>query len=326
MSAPDIASYDHFLVGFSGGKDSIASVLALLAAGADPAKIELWHQCIDGHGRPRPGVFPTVFMDWPCTPGYCVAVAAALGLPLYFSWKRGGFLGEMRRDNQPTAPTFFETPGGEIVSIGGKGKNGTRLMYPQPSGDLSVRWCSSYLKIDVMAAAIRNQARFQNARTLVITGERAEESPKREKYAMFETHRSTASTRHVDHWRPVHAWKTAEVWAALQSACILAHPAYRMGWGRVSCACCIFGSANQWASIQAVNPMQFDRVAHYERLQNHTIKRGETVLQLAGRGTPYAAITPELITEALDPHWNNRVIVDPWLMPAGAFAESTGPT
>ena len=43
----------------------------------------------------------------------------------------------------------------------------------------SVRWCSAYLKIDVGAAALRGQARFEGKRTLFVTGERAEESAAR---------------------------------------------------------------------------------------------------------------------------------------------------
>jgi hypothetical protein len=31
---------------------------------------------------------------------------------------------------------------------------GTRLKFPQVSADLNVRWCSAYLKIDVMARVL----------------------------------------------------------------------------------------------------------------------------------------------------------------------------
>src|SRR3546814_13356546 len=67
---------------------------------------------------------------------------------------------------------------------------GTRGKFPQLSPDLSVRWCSAYLKIDVMAASIRNQDRFLGKRTLVVTGERAQESVASSKYQTFERHRT----------------------------------------------------------------------------------------------------------------------------------------
>jgi len=38
-----LASYDKYIVAFSGGKDSIALVLYLLSVGVPTHKIELWH-------------------------------------------------------------------------------------------------------------------------------------------------------------------------------------------------------------------------------------------------------------------------------------------
>ncbi len=143
ISAPepqiDINSYDYYLVAFSGGKDSLASLLNLLDLGISPNKIELWHHCVDG----KPG---NNFMDWLPTLSYVKKVANFLNIPLYFSWRNGGFKKELFRNNEPTAAMTIETPSG-IIKTGGKGKNGTRRKFPQQSGNLQVRWCSSYLKI-----------------------------------------------------------------------------------------------------------------------------------------------------------------------------------
>lgn len=111
--APDLASYDHVLVFTSGGKDSTASLIVVIEAGADPARIELHHHEVDGRGP--------VFMDWPVTPSYCRALAAAFVLPILFSWREGGLLREMLRDGTPTAPVGFERPDGGTVTVGGKG-------------------------------------------------------------------------------------------------------------------------------------------------------------------------------------------------------------
>ncbi len=153
MSGLVVGAYDRYIVAFSGGKDSLACVLYLLDIGIHKNNIELWHHDVDGGpGSPR-------FMDWPVTRSYCQRIADALQLPIYFSWREGGFMREMMRDQQATAQTTFEYPAvylGDRVSIklrrsvGGKGKPGTRLKFPQVSADLSVRWCSAYLKIDVM--------------------------------------------------------------------------------------------------------------------------------------------------------------------------------
>ena len=121
----------------------------------------------------------------------------------------------------PTAPVVFETPDG-VIRAGGQGPEGTRLRFPQVSASLSVRWCSASLKVEVADRALRGQDRLLSRRTLMVTGERAEESPARAHYAAFEPHRTdtrdgTRRRRHVDHFRPVHAWSEAEVWAILSA-------------------------------------------------------------------------------------------------------------
>ncbi len=315
---PALSTYDRVIVAFSGGKDSLACLLHLIELGVPTSKIELWHHDVDGHSD-------VAFMDWPCTPAYCRAIAQALDIPIYFSWKEGGFEREMFRNNTATAPTLFETPTG-LMQKGGNGPAGTRWKFPQVSGDLRVRWCSAYLKIDVMSRAITGQDRFKGSRTLVVTGERAEESPNRARYKSFESHRDHRATmRHIDHWRPVHAWTESQVWEIIQRHRINPHPAYKLGWGRVSCAACIFGSNDQWASLRVVLPKQFERVASYEALFGVTIHRSMDIETRANLGRPYAAITPERIAEAQSLDWDYPAIVEDWILPAGAFGESTGP-
>ena len=210
---PALPSYDTVIVAFSGGKDSIACLLSLIEAGVPRERIELYHHDVDGQGPP--------FMDWPSTTAYCRAVARALGVPLYLSWKQGGFLREMLRENAPTAPIHFETPDGTVRTVGGFGPPGTRLRFPQVSANLNQRWCSAYLKIDVMAALVRAQERFLGRRTLIVTGERAQESRARAGYATFEQDRTdtrdgTRRQRLVDHWRPVHQLDEAAVWELIR--------------------------------------------------------------------------------------------------------------
>ena len=70
MTKIDIGSYDRYIVAFSGGKDSTACILDLLASGVYPHEIELWRHRVDGSDS---------FMDWPATRGYCDEVAGAFG-------------------------------------------------------------------------------------------------------------------------------------------------------------------------------------------------------------------------------------------------------
>lgn len=324
LSGIELDSYDTIIVAFSGGKDSLALVLLLLELGVPKGKIELAHHDVDGDAG--------TFMDWPITPAYCRAVAAHLGLPIYFSWKEGGFEREMLRCDEPTAPIRFENPDGTIATSGGNGPNGTRQQFPQVSANLSVRWCSAYLKIDVLAAVIRNSGRFQRSRTLVLTGERAEESPARAKYQTFEPHRSdlrdgARNWRVVDAWRPIHKWSEQQVWAIIERWGIVPHPGYSLGWARLSCRDCIFFSSNQAATSRAVFPASFARVRDRETQSGKTIKRKLTMDQTADRGTPYPAAlaNPDFVALADSTEWTVPIVTNDWRLPAGAFAENAGP-
>jgi len=324
---PDLQSYDLVLVATSGGKDSLAAMLALLEAGVPASRMELHHHEVDGRG-PQ-------FMDWPSTAGYCAAIAAGFGIPIYYSWREGGLLREMLRNGQPTAPVRFELPGGGVGTAGGDGPPGTRGRFPQVSADLAVRWCSPVAKIGPMDALIRGQDRFLSRRTLVVTGERAEESAARRRYATFEPHRTDTRTgtrrrRHVDHLRPVHGWDEAAVWAALRRHGVVPAPAYRLGWSRLSCLTCVFASPAVWATVRLIALDWFARIAAYERHFGCTIQRGRSVSEQADRGRPFAAALcqPALAQRALQPGWDEPVLVSPcrWELPAGAHGNSTGPT
>jgi 3'-phosphoadenosine 5'-phosphosulfate sulfotransferase (PAPS reductase)/FAD synthetase len=322
----DVLGYDYYVIAFSGGKDSVSLALFLLEQGVPPEKIELWHHLVDG----REG---SDLVDWPCTTGYCSAVAAALGMPIYFSWKRGGFEGEMLREQSRTQPISFELPGGGVATTGGTGGTvSTRRMFPQVGASLTTRYCTVYTKIHVGNTALRNQERFHNARTLLLSGERAEESPGRAGYAMFEPDDADARDsprlrRHIDRWRPVHQWSEAQVWAILKRWGINPHPAYRLGWSRCSCAACIFNGANEFASLRLILPYKFARLVAHEASFDRTMKRAESLVELADRGTPFP-MKPADIAAALSETWYEPILlpVETWELPAGAFAGGNGPS
>lgn len=325
-SSPNLDDYDRFVVFQSGGKDSIACILHLLDLGVDPAKIELHHHDVDG----REG---STLMDWRITRSYCTAFARAFGLKLYFSWKKGGFEREMLRNEALTAPILWERQDGTIMETGGTGgKPGTRRKFPQVTADLSRRYCSPYLKIDVGARIFTTEERFREGKTLAITGERAQESASRARYRTFEPDRTDNRNgkrvqRWVDHWRPVHGWPEERVWDIIRKYRVNPHPAYHLGWGRTSCLSCIFGSANQWASVRKLAPQAFERIAQYEEEFGLTIHRTLSVRQLADRGTPYD-MDPAMMTLAMSDDYPEDLMIVPegqWKHPAGAFGESTGP-
>lgn len=319
---PPLQDYDHVLVAFSGGKDSLACLLRLLELGVSRSRIECQHHLVDG----REG---STMMDWPVTESYCEAVCKALDVALTFSWREGGIEREACRSDSATAPVWIPVDGG-WKTVGGQGPLGTRRKFPQLSADLSLRWCSASAKISCLDAYLRHHPRFLGRRTLVVTGERREESPARARYPAFAPHRSDTRAsrtvpRHIDHWRAVHDWREQQVWHVLRRWRVCPHPCYFLGFSRCSCRCCIFGNADQWATVRAIAPRQFQQVAALEREFGVTIHRHRNVLQLADAGTPYPH----------DAQWeaiaNSRtfahpVFVDPWELPPGAFGKGGGPS
>lgn len=313
--------YDKIIVSFSGGKDSLACLLTLLEKDAPKEKLELWHQSIDGM-KPENGL-----MDWPITEDYVRKVGQAFGIPVFFQWRDGGFEQEMLRQDAPTGDVLFETVEGSVTRLLSKQNSlGTRNKFPQTSPDLSVRWCSAYLKIDVAKRVINNDPRFDGKKVLIVTGERREESAARAKYAEAERHSSTSSKRRVDQWRAVIDFTEAQVWDIIARWKVNVHPAYRLGWGRVSCMACIFGDRNQWASVKAIAPEKFARISSYEKQFGVTINRKNSVEEMAASGESFIpAETSHIVNQALANLFNEEIFVENWTMPAGAFRSCGGP-
>lgn len=324
MSTPNLNNYSKFIIAWSGGVDSLACILHLLELGVGRNQIELWHHLIDG----REG---DSFMDWPCTPGYARAVAIALGVEYYESWKVKGFRGEMLKENSRTLPTRFEVPDGRVLQSGGIiGKPGTRRLFPQVTAKLAQRWCSSVLKIDIMSAALRNQPRFNYTKTLVITGERADESVARAHYETFEPHRADLrGGRHVwrwiDHWRPIHEWSKMDCWRIAERWKINPHPCYRLGFGRCSCMFCIFANPQQYASAAELDPVRFAELIAYEAEFGKTIKRHASLFDFTKGIATYENMKQVDIDAALSHNWREPIIMDKWVLPSGATASLDGP-
>jgi len=320
---PDLADYDRIVVFFSGGKDSVACVLNLLELGVPRERIELHHHDVDG----REG---STLMDWPITRSYVQAFGDALGLKVLFSWKVGGFERELLRENCGTSPITFTRGDGTVVTMGGdRSKPNTRRKFPQVAADLRTRWCSSVVKIEVGDRLLNNDERFLQGKTLVVTGERAEESAGRARYATFERHRRDnrdgRKGRWIDHWRPVHAWTEQQVWAIIERHRIFPHPAYLVGLGRASCMNCIFGSRHQWATTKRYAPAHFAQISAHEKAFGMTIHRQKSVEELAAEGTPYAG-AEQWMPLAMSEHFGEPIVMEQWTMPLGAFGESCGPT
>ena len=250
-------------------------------------------------------------------------------MQITFSWREGGLERELLRDGHATAPVHI--PDGDVHrKIGGSGPPGTRLKFPQLSADLNVRWCSFYGKIGAFAGYLNNHPKFTEGRTLVLTGERAEESSARAKYKVFEPHRCDLRAgrkvkRHIDVWRAVHAWSERQVWEIIERWRVTPHVSYMLGFSRASCRHCIYSGKDELATNRLTAPAEFNKIATYEQQFKVTIHRKETVVQRADQGVPFP-VDPFWVEVANSRTFNQPVFMDPWVLPPGAYRKGCGPT
>lgn len=331
FDAPDIdLDYDVAVVLSSGGKDSLAALKYLLDCGFPRDRIELWHHLVDGNES------DSNFMDWPFIDDYCVKLAEALSIPLYFSWLKSGFEGELMKNNSQSHSHVIGTPEG-YMELTRSAKPGTRLKFPQQSANLQTRWCSSALKIDVGRRAVTCQDRFIGKRILVVSGERRAESSNRSRYNQLEPHHADTirsskkpiKPRHVDAWRPVLHLSEEAIWEMLSDWRINPPVPYRLGWGRSSCQLCIFSSDRLWATIAHYWPERAEKIDAYERQFGTAISRkGQTVLERAKMARPFEISDEEALLQATCKDYSLPIFVpdeQPWILPSGAFnGESAG--
>lgn len=315
----DLDAYDKIIVCTSGGKDSTACVLYLLDLGVSPERVILWHQDIDG-GVP--------FMDWPVTRPYVEAFAKALGLHLEFQWREQGFWGELMRENRRTNDVQYEM-NGEVITLPTRGgRYSTRRKFPAKAASLTTRWCTAYLKIDVMRRVLNNHPDFQEGKYLVITGERREESANRAKYLNVEEHPCSTKKREVTWWRPVIEWTEQDIWDIIEKHRVFPHPAYWLGFSRTSCFGCIFCTADQWATLREISPEKFNQLVRLEQELNHTIDTNLTLTNLADKGRshiPRNIHAKKWMQMALCRKFTPEdIFTETWDLPCGAFTGAAG--
>jgi len=303
------------LVCFSGGKDSVAMVLDLLDQGIEKSRIILHHHEVDGGGDN--------LFDWAVTTEYCLAFAKEFGLEILFSYREGGILREIYRQNEGLQDVLYQTEqGGEYHRLKSKDGNSTRLKFPAVAADLRTRWCSSNVKIDVLSRVVANNPAYQNGTFIILTGERREESNNRAKYNKADLYRANSKTRRCIQYRPIIDWTEKEVWAIIEKHKVQSHPCYELGWSRCSCQICIFSSANIWASIQDISPLKISRIGGIELEINHTLYNKETINQKALKGVSFIDSDSFMIAQATE-RFTLPIKKESWTMPKGAFGENS---
>jgi 3'-phosphoadenosine 5'-phosphosulfate sulfotransferase (PAPS reductase)/FAD synthetase len=314
-----LSYYDKIIISFSGGKDSLACLLYVLKE-ADPSKVELWHQSIDGKENTWKD-----FFDWPSTDGYVKKIAEHFGVYLSYQWRDYGFYGELYRKNQRTNDVKFTRYGSTFNLPSSKnGKQTTRCKWPAKSADLKKRWCSAYLKIDVASRALNNIPELEGKRILFLTGERREESRARAAYSEEELHRTNSRKKQVHHWRPVIDWKEQSVWDIIESHHIKPHPAYFLGFPRLSCRSCIFYNKNHWATLKLTQPEIIEMIGEIEEELNFTLDNKLTIYELVNMGKSKLRQENYKYVKQAITEYDLPVITDNWQIPAGAFGIGGG--
>lgn len=286
-------------------------VLHLLECGVSKDQIHLHHHDVDGGGKN--------LWDWGGTTSYCQAFAKAMGLKLFFSYRKGGIDAEMSRCGSGLQDVQYQmTPDSEYITLESKPGNSTRLKFPAISASLQTRWCSSCVKIDVLRRVI--PAMYKEGSYTVCTGERREESANRAKYNEYEPHTCQSLKRNVIAWRPIIDKSEVWVWDIIKRWKIQPHPCYMLGYSRCSCQICIFGSENIWATNLELSPEKVAYIAQRELEFNFTLYSGVTIYQKSAKGVSFldSENANRWGLEALV-EFESPIIVENWVQPQGAF-------
>lgn len=350
-----LEDYDYIMVGFSGGKDSISAVLYLLELGVPREKIVLIHHLIDGENNSN-----RLLMDWPVTKVYCQQFADFMRLTIRYSWREGGFLGEILRLGSSNPIVFEEFENGELTKkltdkerltevLRGElekaiknqdeelkekamlelKKLGYRFKFPAKSPSLTTRWCSSALKIEVFNRFLRYASLTeQNCKILFVDGIRRMESSNRSKYNEIETNSCTALTRNriIHTWRAVIEWSEEMVWNIMEKYHIAPHPCYRLGWSRCSCAMCIFSMPCHFKGISEVLPDRFKQLKKLENELGFTLDNKRDLDRYIEGAVSCISNRDEILIRYIQEGFlpKEYIYMRNWELPAGAFHGSEG--
>lgn len=219
-----------FVVNHSGGKDSQAMLIRLLAQ-IPRSQLVVIHASLGD-------------VEWPGALEHAQKQAEAAGLPFIVAKSVKTFLGmvEHRFDVRPGAPSW-------------------------PSA--ANRQCTSDLKRGPCEREIRRYARAHGFSTIVnCMGIRAAESAGRAKQpALRRNERGSVAGREWFDWLPIHTLTTAEVFETIKQAGQEPHHAYKLGNQRLSCMFCIMGSRGDLQNAARHNP---ELLARYVALEERT--------------------------------------------------------
>lgn len=139
-------------------------------------------------------------------------------------------------------------------------RNGDVVENMFPS--MACRWCTTAVKTGPMDKFCR----ALEGKTLVLIGERHEESTERSKLeAIRFDEKNSKSGREIYKFSPILPCSEKEVWTIISENKIPVHPCYSLGVSRASCAVCIFSSDKEIAVAGNHAPHIVARLVRAER-------------------------------------------------------------
>lgn len=254
-------------IGASGGKDSVACALAVVA-----------HLDAIGHTGPRVLVHADLGrVEWKDSLPCCERLAAKLGVELIVARRNAG-------DMLARWQGRWEANLGRYRDL-----SCVRLILPWSTP--SMRFCTSELKVAVIASALKK--RFKDQDILNVVGIRRQESSARSKMPVSAPHAGLQRKGRTGMtWNAVIEWPIEQVFEVIEEAGLELHEAYtRYGSSRVSCAFCIMSS-------------NADMLASAGCADNHDVYRDMVELEAASTfgfqgGKWLADVAPHLLSPEL---------------------------
>lgn len=234
----------------------------------------------------------------------------------------------MLRENSGTQPVIFTRSDGTLVEMGGeRSKASTRRKFPQVTANLAQRYCSGSLKIDVARLLVNDEA-FLDGKTLVITGERAEESPNRARYAEVRTASQRPSPRpQAAMDRPLaprsHSWNSKQVWDIAERYSVTPFPPiFWAGDGGV--VLCV-SSAQRTTGQRSASPCPRSS-KELQPTSESSGTRSTAITAWSNSQTWGPPLDPFWLKVATSKVFTLPIFMDNWTLPIGAYGDSCGPT
>jgi 3'-phosphoadenosine 5'-phosphosulfate sulfotransferase (PAPS reductase)/FAD synthetase len=232
---PDLTDYQP-IVSFSGGKDSVATALALIEHG-----IEARH------------VFADTGWEADSTVDYVHEISEKLGLDV-------AVVGTTPPELEPWAEELVEAAEKRLGRKFGALPRG--MLYRGGSPLRIGRWCTIEYKLRPIKNYHLRVQEETDLDTVNVIGVRAEESVSRAAKERW----YFDSQWDGQMWLPIHHWRTDDVLRIHQRHDIPVNPLYTMGHNRVGCYPCILARKDEIALIAKLAPEHIEMVRELETL------------------------------------------------------------